>query len=141
MQAADDRLMRLAAKDILDQHVKFRELDELTRRIEAIEERLEARTSKRTASRGRSPSWRQSSHRLRCSVSQPAARAPQAHDSVSAQASHFGMTIDLLLVLNQSTHFSWRIIPSAFAFSSFSSSAWMASSSPRSYSPRKWEGS
>ena len=30
-------------KAILDQHVKFRELDDLTRRIEAIEERLEAR--------------------------------------------------------------------------------------------------
>jgi hypothetical protein len=34
---------RLAAKDILDQHAKSRELDELTQRIEAIEERLEAR--------------------------------------------------------------------------------------------------
>jgi hypothetical protein len=34
-------LRRLAAKDILDQHAKFRELDELTRRIEHIEERLE----------------------------------------------------------------------------------------------------
>jgi hypothetical protein len=32
----------LAAKDILDQHGKFREPDDLTRRIEAIEERLEA---------------------------------------------------------------------------------------------------
>jgi hypothetical protein len=30
----------LAARDILDQHGKFRELDERTRRIEAIEERL-----------------------------------------------------------------------------------------------------
>jgi hypothetical protein len=34
-------LKRLAAKDILDQHGKFRELDERTRRGEAIEERLE----------------------------------------------------------------------------------------------------
>lgn len=37
-------MKRLAAKDILDQHAKFRELDELTGRIEAIEERLEGRT-------------------------------------------------------------------------------------------------
>jgi hypothetical protein len=36
-------LKRLAARDILDQHVKFRELDDLTRRIEAIEDRLETR--------------------------------------------------------------------------------------------------
>jgi len=36
-------LRRLAAKDILDQHAKFKELDELTQRIEAIEERLESR--------------------------------------------------------------------------------------------------
>jgi hypothetical protein len=40
IHAEDGRLKRLAARDILDQHVKFRELDELTRRIEAIEERL-----------------------------------------------------------------------------------------------------
>lgn len=39
----DGRLQRLAAKDILDQHAKFRELDELTRRIETIETRLEQR--------------------------------------------------------------------------------------------------
>jgi len=31
---------KLTAKDILDQHVKFKELDDLTQRIEAIEERL-----------------------------------------------------------------------------------------------------
>ena len=37
----DGRLKRLAAKDILDQHAKFREVDELTRRIEAVEDRLE----------------------------------------------------------------------------------------------------
>jgi len=43
LDTKDDRLKRLAARDILDQHVKFRELDELTRRIEAIEERLESR--------------------------------------------------------------------------------------------------
>jgi len=43
LDAGDGRLKRLAARDILDQHVKFRELDELTRRIEAIEERLDAR--------------------------------------------------------------------------------------------------
>jgi len=43
LDAGDGRLKRLAARDILDQHVKFRELDELTQRIEAIEERLEAR--------------------------------------------------------------------------------------------------
>ncbi|MCX5645907.1 MAG: hypothetical protein NTZ17_14700 [Phycisphaerae bacterium] len=43
LDAGDGRLKRLAARDILDQHVKFRELDELTRRIGAIEERLEAR--------------------------------------------------------------------------------------------------
>ena len=41
--AGDGRLKRLAARDILDQHVKFRELDDLTQRIEAIEGRLEAR--------------------------------------------------------------------------------------------------
>jgi hypothetical protein len=40
LDAGDGRLKRLAAKDILDQHGKFREQDELTRRIEAIEERL-----------------------------------------------------------------------------------------------------
>ena len=38
--SGDGRLRRLAARDILDQHTKYRELDELTRRIEAIEERL-----------------------------------------------------------------------------------------------------
>ena len=43
LEDRDGRLKRLAARDILDQHVKFRELDELTQRIEAIEERLEAR--------------------------------------------------------------------------------------------------
>jgi hypothetical protein len=36
-------LKRLAARDILDQHTKYRELDDLTRRIERIEERLQAR--------------------------------------------------------------------------------------------------
>ncbi len=40
LDAGDGRLRRLAARDILDQHAKFRELDELTRRIETIEERL-----------------------------------------------------------------------------------------------------
>lgn len=40
LDTGDGRLRRLAAKDILDQHGKFRELDELTRRIERIEERL-----------------------------------------------------------------------------------------------------
>jgi hypothetical protein len=44
LDGSDGRLKRLAAKDILDQHVKFRELGDLTRRIEAIEERLEDRT-------------------------------------------------------------------------------------------------
>jgi len=43
LDAGDGRLKRLAARDILDQHVKFRELDELTHRIEAIEDRLETR--------------------------------------------------------------------------------------------------
>lgn len=43
LDAGDDRLKRLAAKDILDQQAKFQELDELARRIEAIEERLETR--------------------------------------------------------------------------------------------------
>ena len=43
LDGADGRLRRLAARDILDQHMKFRELDELTRRIESIEERLESR--------------------------------------------------------------------------------------------------
>ena len=40
LDGSDGRLKRLAARDILDQHVKFRELDDLTQRIEAIEERL-----------------------------------------------------------------------------------------------------
>jgi len=39
----DNRLKRLAAKDILDQHHKFKELDDLSRRLEHIEERLQAR--------------------------------------------------------------------------------------------------
>lgn len=43
LDAGDGRLKRLAARHILDQHVEFRELDDLTRRIEAIEERLEER--------------------------------------------------------------------------------------------------
>jgi hypothetical protein len=43
LDAGDGRLKRLAAKDILDQHTKFRELEDLTRRIEHIEERLESR--------------------------------------------------------------------------------------------------
>jgi phage terminase small subunit len=43
LDTGDGRLKRLAARDILDQHVKFRELDDLTRRIEAIEDRLEQR--------------------------------------------------------------------------------------------------
>ncbi len=43
LDTGDGRLKRLAAKDILDQHVKFRELDDLTQRIERIEERLESR--------------------------------------------------------------------------------------------------
>jgi phage terminase small subunit len=43
LDGSDGRLKRLAARDILDQHVKFRELDDLTRRIEHIEERLESR--------------------------------------------------------------------------------------------------
>jgi len=43
LDGSDARLKRLAAKDILDQHARFRELDNLTRRIEAIEERLQSR--------------------------------------------------------------------------------------------------
>lgn len=43
LDAGDDRLKRLAAKDILDQQAKYQELEELTRRIEVIEERLESR--------------------------------------------------------------------------------------------------
>jgi hypothetical protein len=43
LDAGDGRLKRLAAKDILDQPGKFRELDDLTHRIEAIEDRLETR--------------------------------------------------------------------------------------------------
>jgi len=42
LDAGDGRLRRLAARDILDQQGKFRELDDLTKRIEAIEERLES---------------------------------------------------------------------------------------------------
>ena len=43
LDGSDGRLKRLAARDILDQQVKFKELSELTRRIEAIEERLQSR--------------------------------------------------------------------------------------------------
>ena len=43
LDASDGRLKRLAAKDILDQHAKFKELDDFTRRIEAIENQLEER--------------------------------------------------------------------------------------------------
>jgi len=46
LETSDGRLKRLAAKDILDQHVKFRELDDITRRIERIEERLEEHASR-----------------------------------------------------------------------------------------------
>ncbi len=42
LDGSDARLKRLAAKDILDQHAKFKELDELTERIERIENRLES---------------------------------------------------------------------------------------------------
>jgi hypothetical protein len=42
LDTGDGRLKRLAARDVLDQHVKFRELDDLTQRIEAIEERLDS---------------------------------------------------------------------------------------------------
>ena len=43
LDGSDARLKRLAARDILDQHGKFRELDELTQRIERIEEQLQTR--------------------------------------------------------------------------------------------------
>jgi len=43
LDAGDGRLKRLAARDILDQHGKFRELDELSRRIEAVQGRLKER--------------------------------------------------------------------------------------------------
>jgi len=43
LDAGDGRLKRLAARDILDQRTKFTELDDLARRIKAIQERLEAR--------------------------------------------------------------------------------------------------
>jgi len=42
LDTKDGHLRRLAAVSILGQHTKFRELDELTRRIEAIEERIDA---------------------------------------------------------------------------------------------------
>lgn len=42
LDGSDARLKRLAAKDILDQHARFKELDELTERIERIEDRLES---------------------------------------------------------------------------------------------------
>lgn len=42
LDTKDGRLKRLAARDILDQHTKFRELDELTERIEHIEQRLQS---------------------------------------------------------------------------------------------------
>lgn len=40
LDGSDARLKRLAAKDILDQYARYKELGELTRRIEAIEDRL-----------------------------------------------------------------------------------------------------
>jgi len=43
LDAGDGRLRRLAARDILDQHTKHKELHELERRIEAIEESLTLR--------------------------------------------------------------------------------------------------
>ncbi len=43
LDTGDGRLRWLAAKDILDQHMKIRELEDLTRRIEHIEEHLESR--------------------------------------------------------------------------------------------------
>ena len=43
LDGSDGRLKRLAARDVLDQHAKFRELDDLTRRIEAIEDRMQSR--------------------------------------------------------------------------------------------------
>jgi hypothetical protein len=43
LDGSDGRLNRLAAKDILDQHGKFRKLDDLARRIKAMEDRLERR--------------------------------------------------------------------------------------------------
>jgi hypothetical protein len=43
LDTGDGRLKRLAAKDILDQHEIFQELNDLVSRIEAIEERLESR--------------------------------------------------------------------------------------------------
>ncbi len=42
LDTEDGRLKRLAARDILDQHTKFKELDELTERIEHIEQRLQS---------------------------------------------------------------------------------------------------
>lgn len=43
LDAKDGHLKRLAAVSLLSQHARFRELDELTQRIEAVEERLKAR--------------------------------------------------------------------------------------------------
>jgi len=43
LDAGDSRLRRMAAKDILDQHGKFKEVNEVMRRLEAIEQRLESR--------------------------------------------------------------------------------------------------
>jgi hypothetical protein len=43
LDAGDGRLKRLAARDVIEQCHRFRELGDLTRRIEAIEDRLEAR--------------------------------------------------------------------------------------------------
>jgi hypothetical protein len=40
LDAGDARLKRLAARDILDQHGKLKELDDLTQRIEQIEAKL-----------------------------------------------------------------------------------------------------
>lgn len=43
LESPDGRLKRMAAKDILDQYVRFKEQEELVRRIEAVEERVEGK--------------------------------------------------------------------------------------------------
>ena len=70
--ARDGRLRRLAAKDILDQHIKFREFDVLTCRIEAIEERLEV--SKQTPGKNLAIVHRMMTRPCLISVTKPGGR-------------------------------------------------------------------
>jgi len=44
LDAGDGRLKRLAAKDVIEHYMKHKEFSDIEKRIEAMEERLQART-------------------------------------------------------------------------------------------------